>query len=53
MTIAITLSISPAGARASAGLMQKQLVEGSTVHALRSVRQYTLVSYSICMHTEV
>ena len=39
-------------ARAPAGLMQKQPVEGSTVHALRSARQYTLVSYSIYMHTE-
>ena len=39
-------------ARAPAGLMQKQLVKGSTVHVLRSVRQYTLVSYSIYMHTE-
>ena len=33
-------------ARAAAGLTEKQLMEGSTVHVLRSARPHTLVSSS-------
>ena len=36
-------------ARAAAGLMEKQLLEGSTVHVLRSARPRTLVSCSAYM----
>ena len=36
-------------AHAPAGLTEKASVEGSPVSALRSARQYTLVSYYICM----